>query len=70
MGRPGGLIGRASRGALGAAPVGRRGGRAVDHVSCSLEAGRMTSLIGPNWAGKTTLCGVIAGQHAADDGTV
>ncbi|MFN8913696.1 MAG: ABC transporter ATP-binding protein [Betaproteobacteria bacterium] len=46
------------------------GVRAVDHVSFSLEAGRMTALIGPNGAGKTTLFGVIAGQHAADDGTV
>ena len=46
------------------------GVRAVDGVSCALDAGEFTALIGPNGAGKSTLFGVIAGQHRADAGRV
>jgi ABC-type branched-subunit amino acid transport system ATPase component len=46
------------------------GVRAVDGVSFDLPAGTIAALIGPNGAGKTTLFGLIAGQIAADAGSV
>ncbi len=39
-------------------------------VDCSLAAGRVTALVGPNAAGKTTLIKVILGLIKADAGTV
>jgi ABC-type branched-subunit amino acid transport system ATPase component len=46
------------------------GVRAVDGVSFDLPAGTIAALIGPNGAGKSTLFGLIAGQIAADAGSV
>ena len=44
--------------------------RAVDGVSFTAEAGRITGLIGPNGAGKTTLFNAIAGEMPIDAGEV
>ncbi|MDT0684310.1 ABC transporter ATP-binding protein [Roseicyclus sp. F158] len=44
--------------------------RAVDGVSFTAEAGRITGLVGPNGAGKTTLFNAIAGEASLDSGTV
>ena len=44
--------------------------RAVDGVSLTLAPGKITGLIGPNCAGKTTLFNVIAGLHKPTSGTV
>jgi branched-chain amino acid transport system ATP-binding protein len=46
------------------------GVHAVDGVSLTLAAGRMTALIGPNGAGKSTLFALIAGQLVPDRGRV
>ena len=51
--------------------VKRYGGvRAVDGVSCRLDAGQILGLIGPNGSGKTTRLGVLAGTHDPTEGTV
>lgn len=44
--------------------------RAVDGVSFSAEADRITAVIGPNGAGKTTLFNLIAGSLGPDSGRV
>jgi branched-chain amino acid transport system ATP-binding protein len=43
---------------------------AVNAVSLTASAGRITALIGPNGAGKTTLFAIIAGFLKPSDGTV
>ena len=43
---------------------------AVNAVSLSAAAGRITALIGPNGAGKTTLFALISGFLKPSDGTV
>jgi len=43
---------------------------AVDHVSCTFEAGTLTAIVGPNGAGKTTYFNLISGQLAATQGQV
>ncbi|HEX8877130.1 MAG TPA: ABC transporter ATP-binding protein [Phycisphaerales bacterium] len=42
----------------------------VRGVSVSLEAGRMTAIIGPNAGGKTTLLRLLVGLRDASDGSV
>jgi branched-chain amino acid transport system ATP-binding protein len=44
--------------------------RAVDDVSLSAEAGKVTALIGPNGAGKTTVFNVVTGFDLRDSGTI
>lgn len=44
--------------------------RALDGVSASLTAGRITAVLGPNGAGKSTLLRLAAGLMAPDCGTV
>src|SRR6266487_6276528 len=43
---------------------------AVDDVSLTAEAGRITALIGPNGAGKTTLFSIISGFVRANAGSI
>lgn len=51
--------------------VKRFGGvSAVDHLSCGIEAGRITALIGPNGSGKSTLINTLTGIHHMDGGGV
>jgi ABC-2 type transport system ATP-binding protein len=45
-------------------------GRALDHVSLTIEPGQIVSLLGPNGAGKTTLIRCLAGIAAPDRGAV
>src|SRR5687768_12248179 len=44
--------------------------RAVQDVSLSLPAGRLSALIGPNGAGKTTLFALMSGFLRPDTGRV
>ena len=44
--------------------------RAVDGVSLTLAAGKITGLIGPNGAGKTTLISMICGIVTPSSGSV
>ena len=43
---------------------------AVDHVSCTFQAGTLTAIVGPNGAGKTTYFNLISGQLRATEGRV
>jgi branched-chain amino acid transport system ATP-binding protein len=43
---------------------------ALDHVSFTAEAGRITALIGPNGAGKTTLFAIVTGFLTPSQGRV
>ena len=43
---------------------------AADHVSFSIESGKVYGLIGPNGAGKSTLMNIISGIYSADDGNI
>ena len=44
--------------------------RAVDGVTLSLPAGRLTAVIGPNGAGKTTLINLVTGAFLPDSGEI
>lgn len=44
--------------------------RAVNDLSISIEQGRITSLIGPNGSGKTTIFNILTGFIAPDRGNV
>jgi len=46
------------------------GNRAVNEVSLSALAGKVTSLIGPNGAGKTTLLNIVSGIYRPQSGRV
>ncbi|HEY0908397.1 MAG TPA: ABC transporter ATP-binding protein [Candidatus Paceibacterota bacterium] len=46
------------------------GVHAVDSLSISFEAGKVTALIGPNGSGKSTLINTLTGLHAMDGGIV
>jgi ABC-2 type transport system ATP-binding protein len=52
--------------------LGKRFGdnRALDGVTMAIEPGRITGLVGPDGAGKTTLIRILAGLMAPSDGTV
>ena len=58
--------------ALSLAGVSRRFGgvQAVQDLSMTVGAGRITGLIGPNGAGKTTVLGIISGFIHPDSGRV
>lgn len=43
---------------------------ALDHLSLSVESGKITGLLGPNGSGKTTLIKIISGILCADEGEV
>ena len=43
---------------------------AVDNVSCSFEAGTLTTLLGPSGCGKTTSLRIIAGLERATSGKI
>lgn len=45
------------------------GVQALDAVSISADAGRVTALIGPNGSGKTTLLNLVCGYYRVDAGT-
>jgi branched-chain amino acid transport system ATP-binding protein len=57
---------------LGVEGAGKRFGdfAAVDGVTLSLPAGRLTAVIGPNGAGKTTLINLVTGALLPDAGEV
>jgi ABC-2 type transport system ATP-binding protein len=42
---------------------------AVAPLNCTIRAGYVTGLVGPDGAGKTTLMRMLAGLLKADDGT-
>ena len=50
--------------------IGFRGPPLLDSVSCTLNAGERTGLLGRNGAGKTTLLRMIAGLVEPDDGRI
>ena len=43
---------------------------AVDNISCSFEAGTLTTLLGPSGCGKTTSLRIIAGLERATSGKI
>ena len=44
--------------------------KAVDHLSFSLEKGKIYGFLGPNGAGKSTTMNIMTGYIAATEGTV
>jgi ABC-type branched-subunit amino acid transport system ATPase component len=46
------------------------GVKAVNELSISIPAGKITGIIGPNGSGKTTLTNVLTGMHSIDGGLV
>ncbi len=50
--------------------VGEQTVTALDHLSLRLEAGRISGLVGPDGAGKTTLMRLVTGLLTPDSGTI
>jgi iron complex transport system ATP-binding protein len=50
--------------------VQRRGRHLLDTVSVALQPGELLAIVGPNGAGKTTLLSAMAGDLAADGGSI
>lgn len=50
--------------------VYRGGKKAIDHVSLTIEEGRIYGLLGPNGAGKSTLINAILGLIPLNAGEV
>jgi ABC-type multidrug transport system ATPase subunit len=48
----------------------RGGAVALDHVSMAIEPGRLTAIVGPSGAGKTTLMSALAGLTDVESGRV
>jgi ABC-2 type transport system ATP-binding protein len=48
----------------------KTGPLALDHVDIEVQEGRMTGLVGPDGAGKTTMIRILAGLVAQDEGQV
>ena len=46
------------------------GTKALDHVTCSFEGGKINALLGKNGSGKSTLVRIFAGAESATEGTV
>lgn len=46
------------------------GKRVMKDADCVLNAGELTTVIGPSGAGKTTLADLMAGLHSASEGTI
>jgi ABC-type Mn2+/Zn2+ transport system ATPase subunit len=44
--------------------------RALDGVSCGLEAGRLLAIVGPNGSGKSTLVRALLGLVPLESGSV
>lgn len=44
--------------------------KASDHVSFSIEKGRLIGLLGPSGSGKTTILRILAGLESADSGAI
>jgi ABC-2 type transport system ATP-binding protein len=47
-----------------------KGAPALDHIDLTIKAGRMTGLVGPDGAGKTTMIRILAGLITPDAGEV
>src|SRR4051794_3070070 len=43
---------------------------ALDHIDAEIQGGKITGLVGPDGAGKTTLIRVIAGLLSASEGEI
>lgn len=46
------------------------GVRAVDHISLSIERGKITGIVGPNGSGKSTLINLLTGMIPIDNGEI
>ena len=50
--------------------VHAKGVVALDHVSCSIPAGKRTCIVGANGSGNSTVASILSGLTAPDEGTV
>lgn len=46
------------------------GKQVMQHANLTLDAGRLTAVIGPSGAGKTTIADMVAGLHAPTEGAI